>query len=99
MSDDVLRIEELRTAVGLALDQFVAEFGAEVPIRRSLYWHLDVEESFDMSREPSGFTVGSAIDDIAEVGQLVAERRLFPSRHTLMHVIGLLRMLENAARP
>jgi len=99
MSDDVLRIEELRTAVGLALDQFVAEFGAEVPVRRSLYWHLDVEESFDMSRQPSGFTVGSAIDDLAEVRQIVAEQDPFSAWHALAHVVGLLRMLELTARP
>jgi hypothetical protein len=101
MSDEVLRIDELRAAVGLALDQFVDYFGDEVVIGRPLYWHLAVEESFDIARAaPAGFTVGDVSDDLAEVRQMLAERNSYEQPwHILFHVIGLLRFLEVAARP
>lgn len=99
MSYPVLRIADLRTALSLALDAFEAEQGPEVVIRHDHYWHLPVDASFDLSRGPSDLTVGQLSDDLAELRGLLAEDDAWPARHALSHVIGLLRLVEVAARP
>ncbi|MDH6242834.1 hypothetical protein [Mycobacterium sp. OTB74] len=87
MADEILRIDELRAAVGLALDQFVDHFGDEVVMRPDWYWHLQVEDAFDLLREP-GHTVGDLSDDLAEVRSMLAERDAYEQPwHILMHVM------------
>ncbi|MBO0922246.1 hypothetical protein J1G42_15600 [Cellulomonas sp. zg-ZUI222] len=98
MSDDVLRVADLRAALALALDAFEAEVGPEVPLDHDHYWHLPVDASFDLSREPQEHTVGQIIDDLHEAQGLVADGDAFPAWHALNHAIGLLRLLEHAAR-
>jgi len=99
MSYDVLRVSDLRAALGLALDAFEAEHGREVAVERDHYWHLPVEASFDLSREPRALTVGQVSDDLEEVRGFVAEGDAGPAWHSLAHAISLLRVLEDAARP
>jgi len=98
MSDDVLRIADLRAALALTLDAFEAEVGPEVPLDHDHYWHLPVHASFDLSREPQEHTVGQVSDDLAETRCLLADGDAFPAWHALNHAIGLLRLLEHAAR-
>lgn len=42
-----------------------AQLGAEVPLQVDYYWHLPVDEEFDMTREPDTFTAGQVTDDVA----------------------------------
>ncbi|MFC8192158.1 hypothetical protein ACFUMH_10905 [Cellulomonas sp. NPDC057328] len=99
MSYDVLRVAELRTALRLALDAFVAEVGPEVAVEHDHYWHLPVGTSFDLSHDPREHTVGRISDDLEEVRRSLADGDAFPAWHALSHAIGLLRLLEQAARP
>ena len=102
VSDAVLRIADLRAALSLALDAFEAEHGPELPVARDLYWHLPVDASFDLSRRPGDdvdLTVGQVSDDLAEVRGFLADGDAGPVWHALQHAIGLLRVLEDAARP
>ncbi len=101
MSKDVIQVEELRAAIGVALDQFVAVYGSEVVIRpdRTGYWHLWVEDAFDLLHKPAKHTIGDVSEDLAEIRQiLAADDPYLPAWHTLFHVNGLLRYLEDAAR-
>ncbi|WP_213283357.1 hypothetical protein [Cellulomonas hominis] len=99
MSYPDLRIADLRTALGLALDAFEEERGSEVAIEHDHYWHLAVDASFDLSREPTRLSVGQVSDDLAEIRSLVATGDASPAWHAISHVIGLLRVVEDAARP
>ena len=98
-SDDVLQIAELRAAIGLALDAFVAEHGDQVPAEHDHYWHLPVDSAFDLRGEPRELSVGHVSDDLDEIRGIVAEADATPAWHALSHVVGLLRLLEKAARP
>lgn len=98
-SDDVLQVAELRAAIELALDAFVAEHGDQVPVEHDHYWHLPVDSAFDLRGEPRELSVGQVSDDLDEIRGIVAEAGATPAWHALSHVIGLLRLLEKAARP
>ncbi|RHA38611.1 hypothetical protein D1825_13735 [Cellulomonas rhizosphaerae] len=63
------------------------------------YWHLPVEASFDLSQEPGDLTVGQISDDLAEARGFLIENSAGPAWHALSHAIGLLRLVEEAARP
>jgi hypothetical protein len=99
MPNDVLQIEDLRTAVGLALDAFVATHGPEVGLTHDLYWHLQTGDLFEMSRVPTEMTVGQTTDDLAEVRQMLDSGDFQPAWHALLHIGGLLRLVEHTARP
>lgn len=99
MPNDVLRIEDLRTAIGLALDAFADEHGPEIALVHDFYWHLPTEVSFDMSCAPSDMTVGQLSDDLGEVGQMLVGGDFQPVWHALAHINGLLRFVEHTARP
>lgn len=79
------------------LDLIEARFGAEVPLRVDYYWHLPVDEAFDMTREPHASTVGQVTDDVAT---MLEDRWRSPEEawHEVSHLIGVLRALELAAR-
>ena len=102
MSDAVLRLSDLRAALGLALDAIEADHGPELLIARDHYWHLPVDRAFDLSRRPAGdadLTVGQVSDDLAEVRGIVEAGAATPAWHSLQHAIGVLRAVEDAARP
>lgn len=98
MAYDSLRIDDLRAALALALDAFEAERGPEIAVEHDLYWHLPVDASFDLSREPTALTVGHVSDDLQETRELLARRGAGPAWHALSHAGGLLRLVEDAAR-
>jgi hypothetical protein len=71
--------------------------GSEVALQDDYYWHLQVDDAFDMSREPESLTVGQLSDDLANVrepGDVEPET----AWHELSHLVGLLRALERLAR-
>lgn len=102
MSRTVLRVADLRAVLGLTLDAFEAEHGQEIEVARDHYWHLPVDASFDVSHAPdvAVLTVGQVSDDLAEIHGFLAKNDAGPGAwHALSHVIGLLRLAEDAARP
>lgn len=91
-------ITDLRSAVDRALDLTEALLGSEVSLAVDHYWHLPVEDAFDLANEPRTFTVGQVSDDLEEL--LVDDDDRVPeaASHELAHLIGVLRAVEIAAR-
>jgi hypothetical protein len=91
-------IADRRTALTRALDATENRLGPEVALDTDYYWHLPVEEAFNMAREPHTFTVGQVSEDLKETVQDEHERLPEVAWHDLSHLIGVLRALELAAR-
>lgn len=91
-------LADLRSAVVRALEVTEKRLGPRVTLDVDYYWHLPVEEAFNMAREPHSFTVGQVSDDLKET--LPNEHEQVPEAawHDLSHLIGVLRALELAAR-
>lgn len=91
-------ISELRVATARALDAVEASLGSTVTLSGDHYWHLPVEDAFDLTSEPDTLTVGQVTDDL----ESLRDRRVVEpneARHELAHLIGVLRAIEAATRP
>jgi hypothetical protein len=91
-------IADLRTALVRALEVTEKRLGPEVTLDVDYYWHLPVEEAFNIYRKSHTFTVGQVSDALEETVQGEHERLPEAAWHDLSHLIGLLRALELAAR-
>lgn len=93
-----LQLDQLRAALGRALDAVEPQLGREVVLANDYYWHPPVDAAFDMTKEPTNFTVGQLSDDLADA---LAGGEADPpvSWHDLAHLIGWLRGLEMQALP
>ena len=80
-----------------ALTATEQRFGSEVAVQDDYYWHLQVDDAFDMSREPASLTVGQLSDDLTHVREAsdVGPETVW---HELSHLVDLLRALERLAR-
>lgn len=94
-----INLGDLRSALTAALDLVEQQLGTEVDLDVDYYWHLPIDQAFDMSREPTSFTVGQVSDDIVDVISNRHERDPAEAWHDLSHLIGLLRALELRCRP
>lgn len=92
-------ISDLRAALMTTLDLVEQLFGPEISVDVDYYWHLPVEDAFDMTREPTAFTAGQLSDDIAYAIKDRHERVPEEAWHDLSHLIGTLRALEWRTRP
>jgi hypothetical protein len=81
-----------------ALDATEKRLGPEVTLDTDYYWHLPVEDAFNMGGKPQTFTVGQVSDDLEESVQDEQERLPEEAWHDLSHLIGVLRALELAAQ-
>jgi hypothetical protein len=93
----VIRMEELRSAINRTLTAAEKRIGTDVVLNGDYYWHLPVDDAFDMSREPAAVTVGQLSDDLEslrEAGDVGPET----AWHDLSHLIGLLRALERLTK-
>ena len=91
-------IADLRSALSRVLDATEACLGPEVSLAVDHYWHLPVEDAFDLTSEPSRFTVGQVSDDLDEVVRDEPDGIPEAAWHDLSHLIGVLRALEFTAR-
>jgi hypothetical protein len=91
-------ISDLRTALARTLDVTEKYLGRHVQLDVDHYWHLPVEDAFNLSVEPKGLTVGQVSDDVESVLHDEHERVPEEAWHDLSHFIGVLRALELAAR-
>jgi len=91
-------IADLRSALSRALDSTEARLGPEVSLAVDHYWHLPVQDAFDLTSEPKTFTVGQVSDDLDESVHDDRDRVPEGAWHDLSHLIGVLRALEFAAR-
>ncbi len=93
----VLRLDDLRDALDRALRATQARLGAEVVLQDDYYWHLPVEQAFDVHQEPGDLTMGQLSDDLAAVSP-AEESGPHSAWHELAHLVGLLRALERLAK-
>lgn len=93
----VLRIDELRLALSRVLAATEQRLGAEVALEGDYYWHIPVDDAFDVTQEPGTITVVQLSDDLASVHE---ETDVQPETawHELSHLVGLLRALERLAK-
>ena len=94
----VIRIADLKAAAQRALSLAEDLLGPEVAIAADYYWHVPVDDAFDLTGEPRTFTVGQLSDDFAEAVQSDRTRVPQEASHDLSHLIGLLRALELTAK-
>jgi hypothetical protein len=93
----VVRISDLRHALHRALDATERLLGPEVALPADYYWHLPVDAAFDVYAEPRELTMSQLSDDldaIRDPNDGIPES----AWHDLMHLVGVLRALELAAR-
>lgn len=93
----ILRLDDLRAAVTRALAAVEGAIGSEVVLSEDYYWHIPVDEAFELSREPTTLTVGQLSDDLAAMSD--TEVRPESAWHDLAHLVGLLRALEHRVQP
>lgn len=91
-------IADLRSALGRALDAIEARLGPEVSLAVDHYWHMPVEDAFDLTSEPTTFTVGQVSDDLDAAMHDEPGGPPEAAWHELSHLIGVLRAFEFAAR-
>ena len=93
----VVRLDDLRAAVGRALDAAQALLGEEIVLTHDYHWQLPIDSAFDIYQKPETLTVGQLSDDLTTVA---ASDNVEPhlAWHELSHLIGLLRALELHAR-
>jgi hypothetical protein len=90
-------LDQLRNALVRVLDACEEQLGRHVTVEGDYYWHLPLEPAFDMSKQPTEFTVGQLSDDLhATSGEAVDPLTAW---HALAHVNGILRALEARVRP
>ncbi|NPD04381.1 hypothetical protein HN031_06725 [Nocardioides sp. zg-1308] len=92
----IVSLPELRSAVERTLDLVEAHLGTEVTLPVDYYWHVPVDEAFDMNQQPREFTAGQVSDDLATMRE-VRWRSSGEAWHELSHVIGVLRALQLVA--
>jgi hypothetical protein len=93
----VVRITDLKIAFERVLSLAEDLLGPEVTLDVDYYWHVPVEDAFDLANEPRTFTVGQLSDDLAEILHKGRARVPQEASHDLSHLIGLLRALELTA--
>ncbi|HEY0688841.1 MAG TPA: hypothetical protein VGD71_07335 [Kribbella sp.] len=93
----VVKISDLRHALGRALDAAETLLGSEVALRADYYWHLPVDTAFDVYTEPQALTMGQLSDDLEAVRD-PNDGAPENAWHDLLHLVGVLRALELAAR-
>ena len=67
MAADKIHTHELRAAMERILAAIEESYGSEVTLDEDYYWHLDVEDAYDMSEEPKITSVGQVSDDLSEI--------------------------------
>ena len=88
-----IRMEELRHAIARTLIAAEERLGPEVALTEDHYWHIPVGAAFDMTREPTSFTVGQLSDDLEHLRE-AADVEPETVWHDLSHLVGLLRAVE-----
>lgn len=91
-------ITDLRSALSRALDAVETRLGPDVALTADHYWHLPVQDAFDLASEPATFTVGQLRDDVETLRE-PSDATSDTAWHDLSHLVGVLRALELAARP
>lgn len=95
MADDTIRVDELRAAMERILVAVERTQGDLITLDEDYYWHLPVEDAYQMRDAPQITEVGQVSDDVAEIRQSLANgEEVFSVWHDLSHLIGVLRVVE-----
>jgi len=57
----VVHLDDLRSALDVALRTIEQALGPDVELTLDHYWHLPVEAAFDLTAEPGGLTCGTTL--------------------------------------
>jgi hypothetical protein len=100
MAADTILVEELRAAMERILVAVERVHGELITLDQDYYWHLPVEDAYEMRRTPTVNEVGQVSDDVAEIKQsLTSGNEVFSIWHDLSHLIGVLRVVEKLSVP
>lgn len=94
---DVVRVDDLRLALRILLDEVERVHGNEVHLDADFYWHLDVGVIYNalVKPETDSLSLGSILDDVDELHGVIDKppEDLVSLWHDLAHVIGILRRI------
>lgn len=100
MATEALSISLVRDVIGRVLDEVERQHGASIPVAFDHYWSIPVRSALDLDHLPSDdLTIGRVADDLAELREMVDRGDTYPAWHSLAHVIGALRLIEQAVQP
>jgi hypothetical protein len=91
-SKDKIEIEELRKAVNLLFDHLRDGGIRRVELGKDCYWEMDAARLYDVTSDPTDFSIGSLFDDWESV-QKLASGQHEPVVLLLLKVAPLLRYL------
>ena len=90
-------VSYLRHGLDRALDATETLLGPEVDLYAAYYWHLPVDTAFRVYADPRALTMGELSDDLDAIRK-PSDGVPESAWHDLMHLVGVLRALELAAR-
>jgi hypothetical protein len=101
MGDLTLQVDDLRRAANRIFAALERNYGKSIDLDEDYYWHLDVDDAYEMSAVPTIDLVGQVTDDVAELRAFVASdnNEVDSIWHELNHLIGVLRVIEKQASP
>lgn len=92
---DRINLQEVRTALNAVLDHLTNDLKlstVEIDPERNLYWHVPVNEVYDMSKAPQGMDVGKLSDD-SDFVKLIRRGEAGDAAYNLVHIAPLLRYI------
>lgn len=101
MGDLTLHVDDLRRVANRIFTAVERSYGSSIDLDEDYYWHLDVDDAYDMSAAPTINLVGQVTDDVAELRAFIAsdDDTIDSLWHELNHLIGVLRVIERQASP
>ena len=94
----VVSVPDLRSPVVRVLNATEELLGLEANLPANYYWHLPVEDAFDLTSEPRTLTMDSSSRTTQRHFASTGTERPDLVWHALSHLVGVLRALELAAR-
>jgi hypothetical protein len=87
-----LRLDVLRRALDLVLEELEATHGALLRIDRDYFWSIPAEQRMNVYEQPKDLTVGQLSELIEGMEKLVED----PERVTVVDAVKLAELLRNA---
>jgi len=85
-------VAELRRATDRLFEAISEQLGDELNFFADHYWTLDIEESFDLGKQPE-ILAGQVSDDVESVRNFSASDDFVSIRHESEHLVGVLRAI------
>lgn len=76
-----IKIQELREAVDLLLNDIASSGQTEIVIDKDYYWSIKSTERYDPYNTPSDLTLGQLSQDVIETAALVRNPQIMHNQH------------------